>query len=132
MCRLGLLSQRRLMQVWGMLDQTLISMFRRRLQEMKQDLEALSQATEDERKPVALDQQSVGRLSRMDAMQQRAMQIATERRRRLSLVRIDAALLRVDEDEFGYCVGCGEEIAVRRLEHDPSITTCVTCAQKGA
>lgn len=132
MCRMGLLSQRRLMQVWGMLDQTLISMFRRRLQEMKQDLAALSQATEDERKPVALDQQSVGRLSRMDAMQQQAMQVATERRRQVSLLRIDAALLRVDEDEFGYCVGCGEDIAVRRLEHDPSVTTCVTCAQKGA
>jgi len=52
----------------------------------------------------------------------------TERRRQADLVRIEAALQRIEEGEFGYCVSCGEEIQVRRLEYDPSVATCVDCA----
>ncbi len=98
---------------------------------MKDDLVEQSQSTEDARKPVALDQQSVGRLSRMDALQEQAMQLETERRRKGTLVRIDAALARLDEDEFGYCISCGEPIGDRRLENDPSVPACVKCAQSG-
>lgn len=79
-------------------------------------------------KTVTLDQQSVGRLSRMDAMQQQAMAQAQERRRAAEARRIEAALARLDEGEWGYCLRCGEEIAERRLAHDPSVATCVTCA----
>ena len=64
----------------------------------------------------------------MDALQGQAMQVETERRRQADLVRIEAALQRIEEGEFGYCVSCGEEIQVRRLEYDPSVATCVDCA----
>jgi DnaK suppressor protein len=107
-----------------------IEEFRRKLVAMKQDLVAQSQSTEDARKPVALDQQSVGRLSRMDALQEQAMQLETERRRKTALLRIEAALSRMDEDEFGYCISCGEPIGERRLANDPSVASCVKCAQK--
>lgn len=80
------------------------------------------------REPVALDQQSVGRLSRMDAMQQQAMADAEARRRRSDIARIDAALRRIDEGEFGYCLTCGEAIAEKRLEIDPMATRCIACA----
>lgn len=115
-----------------MLDGSKIESFRAQLLETKRDLASQSQSTEDLRKPVALDQQSVGRLSRMDALQGQAMQLETERRRQISLLRIEAALARMDEDEFGYCVACGDELELRRLEHDPSVITCVDCAQKGS
>ncbi|MBT8408311.1 MAG: TraR/DksA C4-type zinc finger protein, partial [Alphaproteobacteria bacterium] len=78
---------------------------------------------------VTLDQQSVGRLSRMDAMQQQAMAQATGRRRQASRVRIAAALARMDEAEYGYCSECGDEIAPARLQLDPAIPTCLSCAK---
>ena len=80
------------------------------------------------RAPVTLQQDSVGRLSRMDAMQQQAMAKAQERRRAAERKRIEAALQRLDEGEWGYCVRCGDEIAEKRLEHDPSVASCVNCA----
>lgn len=80
------------------------------------------------RKPVALDQQSVGRLSRMDAMQQQAMADAEGRRRKSDIARIDAALKRIEEGDYGWCLTCGEPIAEKRLEIDPMATRCVSCA----
>ncbi|WP_284124074.1 TraR/DksA family transcriptional regulator [Parerythrobacter aestuarii] len=80
------------------------------------------------RAPVTLQQDSVGRLSRMDAMQQQAMAQAQERRRKAEVARIVAALARLDQGEWGYCVYCGEEIAEKRLRHDPSVPRCVKCA----
>lgn len=93
-------------------------------------LEAASAATADERKPVELDQASVGRLSRMDAMQVQAMAEAGERRRVAEIGRVKAALKRVEEGEYGYCVTCGDEIAPKRLALDPSVATCVDCASR--
>lgn len=83
------------------------------------------------RAPVTLQQDSVGRLSRMDAMQQQAMAQAQERRRKAERVRIAAALERIEAGEWGYCTRCGEDIAEARLRHDPSVATCVRCASGG-
>lgn len=85
----------------------------------------------ESRAPVELQQDSVGRLSRMDAMQQQAMAQAQERRRKAEALRIKAALERLDEGEWGYCQTCGEDIAEARLRHDPSAATCVKCASGG-
>ena len=102
--------------------------FRARLERMAADLKAATQATAADRAPVELDQQSVGRLSRMDALQVQAMALETERRRARALLRVEAALKRCDEGEFGYCIECGEEIPVRRLKIDPAAPLCVDCA----
>ena len=83
------------------------------------------------RAPVTLQQDSVGRLSRMDAMQQQAMAQAQDRRRQSESARIEAAIRRIDAGEWGYCVTCGDDIAAARLNHDPSIPTCIQCAAKG-
>jgi len=77
---------------------------------------------------VALDQQAVGRLSRQDALQAQAMAQATHARRDIERRRLRAALDRIDEDEFGYCEECGEEIAPARLGLDPGTTRCISCA----
>lgn len=81
-----------------------------------------------DRAPVKLDQDSVGRLSRIDAMQMQAMALATERRRAGERRRINAALKRVEEGEFGYCLTCGDAINPGRLEQDPSVSQCLECA----
>ena len=77
---------------------------------------------------VELDQTKVGRLSRMDAMQAQAMAQASAVRREQTLRRIEAALQRLDNDEFGYCLECGESINIKRLGFDPTVELCIVCA----
>ncbi len=91
----------------------------------------LADEAEGARQPVELDQTRVGRLSRMDALQGQAMAQETARRRDIEVSRIDAALKRIDEDEYGYCQACGEKIAAARLKLDPMAAVCVTCASGG-
>lgn len=91
-------------------------------------LRAASETTAENRRPVQLDQTSVGRLSRMDAMQGQAMALATERRRHEEARRVEGAIKRIDQGEYGYCIACGEEIAAKRLAVDPTIATCIRCA----
>lgn len=100
-----------------------------RLEARRDKLLRLAAASAGDRRPVELDQARVGRLSRMDAMQSQAMSIETERRRQAELGRIEAALGRIAEDEFGYCLSCGEAIAPKRLELDPANPLCVDCAR---
>ncbi len=108
-----------------------IAAFRKGLMAALEALDAEDELGKDGQKTVVLDQQSVGRLSRMDALQQQAMAKATQGRRAQSRARIQAALARIDEGEFGYCTECGEEIPIKRLELDPTVPTCVSCAAGG-
>ncbi len=93
-----------------------------------EELDRLDAMSAEGREPVTLQQDSVGRLSRMDAMQQQAMAQAEERRRNAERARIKAAFARLDEGEWGYCAKCGEAIAEGRLRNDPSVARCVGCA----
>ncbi len=109
-----------------MVDQNIAA---QRLEARKLELQGLSDLSQEARETVQLDQQSVGRLSRMDAMQHQAMNQATERSRKRDLYRIQAALTRLSDDEYGYCEDCGEEIPDGRLEIDPMAERCVKCAK---
>lgn len=106
-----------------------VDLVRKKLTAMKSELEAYSDISEEARATVALDQQSVGRLSRMDALQGQAMAQASERQRRADIQKISAALHRLDSGEYGDCVECGEEIAEKRLEVDPAAAFCIRCAR---
>lgn len=95
------------------------------------ELDALRSQDDDARearRPVELDQQSVGRLSRMDALQNQAMAQGQSRRREARERQLRAALARIQEGEYGYCTECGEHIAARRLEFDVAAPTCIACA----
>lgn len=94
-------------------------------------LDAEDAAGLDGQKTVELDQQAVGRLSRMDALQNQAMAQAQARRRGAERLRIQAALQRLAEEEYGFCTDCGEEIEPARLAVDPSIPKCLDCMRGG-
>ncbi|MEB8388619.1 TraR/DksA family transcriptional regulator [Rhodobacteraceae bacterium KMM 6894] len=79
---------------------------------------------------VTLDQQAVGRLSRMDALQDQAMAKAQANRRAVQRKRLEAALARIEDGEFGYCEDCGDDIAPARLELDPAAQLCISCARR--
>lgn len=98
------------------------------LQTRLAELDALDQATSEDRKPIELDQTSVGRLSRMDSLQVQAMAAAAQGRRVAERGRLEQALKRLDTDEYGWCATCGEAIAPKRLETDPTLAVCVRCA----
>ena len=104
--------------------------FKQLLQKEQQELITLTQEVKESTKPVNLDQSSVGRLSRMDAMQSQAMAQENKRRRSVQLLRISAALERIEDSEYGYCAACDEEINKRRLEVDPAAPFCISCASK--
>lgn len=95
---------------------------------MRIEIQEMEVSAKESTQPVELDQTRVGRLSRMDAMQGQQMAKEGERRRHQQIARIDLALKRIDDDEFGYCVICDEVIDIRRLELDPSMTRCIHCA----
>jgi len=96
------------------------------------ELQRLTEGTEADRAPVQLDQQSVGRLSRMDAMHGQALAQASGQRRQARKVALEMALRRLETSEFGDCLDCGEPIALKRLQVDPAATLCISCAQRGA
>ncbi|WP_448507885.1 TraR/DksA family transcriptional regulator [Immundisolibacter sp.] len=103
---------------------------REMLLQMKAESEDDARSSRDATRPVELDQTTVGRLSRMDAMQQQQMAQESARRREHLLQRIDGALRRMDADDYGYCAACGEPIAPGRLFADPCATRCIKCADQ--
>ena len=104
---------------------------RAKLLARREELLAEDRISSEGRAPVTLDQDSVGRLSRIDAMQLQEMALAQARRRKSERGAIDTALQRIEDGEYGYCLKCGEGIAPARLENSPSVTTCITCASEG-
>lgn len=106
-----------------------IKFYKKLLYEREIELKALDAASSDSRKAVELDQTSVGRLSRMDALQGQAMNNAIAERRKLALLRIESALKRIEGDDYGYCLTCGEEIESKRLNFDPATLHCLDCAK---
>lgn len=106
-----------------------ISTIKAKLAAERRDLVHDAEVTAAERAAVVLDQTTVGRLSRVDALQNQAMQLETDRRREIEIKRIDAALKRIENGEYGYCVSCGETVEKKRLETDPATPLCVDCAR---
>lgn len=76
---------------------------------------------------VELDQTSIGRLSRMDAMQQQAMSQSLRRRAQHRFRRINAAMERLANDRYGRCCDCAEWLPLARLRVDPAAPFCADC-----
>ena len=103
---------------------------RERLQaELLQVTEALRQAGASAA-TVVLDQSSVGRVSRMDAMQQQAMAKGMQERLLTRHRKLTAALARVDAGSYGLCCECLARLEDERLEADPAAVFCQDCAEE--
>ncbi len=105
-----------------------IDKYRQLLANKLESLQSNSEQLERAAETVVLDQSKVGRLSRMDAMQQQAMSQEQLRRRARQIKDIQAALQRLDEGDYGFCLDCGEDINPKRLEIDPATPYCIECA----
>jgi len=107
-----------------------VAAMRRHLEERREELKALAETNQEARDTVDLDPVREGRLARMDSLQKQAMSQAADRRRKQEMQRIEAALQRMDEGDYGYCATCDEPIGKRRLEVDPAAPLCIQCAEK--
>jgi DnaK suppressor protein len=113
----------------GGLSKSEIAELSERLEALREELDSLLASSAERARPVDLDQ-PIGRVSRVDALQQQSMLAANRTaalRRRQS---VDAALRRIAEGEYGECVGCGESIDPRRLTAQPEAPLCVACQQR--
>jgi len=98
-----------------------------RLLTLQAELQKTLSTMADHAGTVHLDQAAVGRISRVDAMQQQQMAGAQKRRNELRLKQIAVALRTFDEDEYGDCKVCGEPIGYGRLSARPESPACVAC-----
>ncbi|MDX1750808.1 MAG: TraR/DksA family transcriptional regulator [Methylophaga sp.] len=102
--------------------------YRQRLFLLKQEVQ--QSLTEESSEVGELDQSRMGRLSRMDALQDQQLAIEVQRRLKRKLQAIEGALNRLNNDDFGFCYLCDEAITEARLTFDPTVTRCLQCADK--
>lgn len=79
---------------------------------------------------VSLDQTLVGRVSRMDAMQQQQMAVSTRQKTMQRLRRVNLALAAIDSGDYGYCRSCDEPIGIARLQAQPETPLCIDCQNR--
>jgi DnaK suppressor protein len=94
---------------------------------LRRDITALLEATREGTKPVQLDQARIGRLTRVDAMQQQKMAESHRRRLEMRLQQIKVALEDIEQERYGFCNRCGEPIGIERLDARPESPVCVSC-----
>jgi DnaK suppressor protein len=105
-----------------------IEQLRQLLVAQQHELENLVNSTHSGTQTVTLDQQSVGRVSRIDALSQQQMAIANQQQASSQLRAIGQALRRIDaDDNYGLCEECGETIAFARLQAQPFASLCIDC-----
>ena len=100
--------------------------FRGKLLGLKKELEQLLSDSVESSRPVDLGL-SIGRLSRVDALQQQAMAKANREGHQRRLMLIDAALMALKQGHYGLCRSCEEPISVKRLEARPETPFCLDC-----
>jgi len=96
------------------------------LHRLRTEIEAALESSKEGTKVVSLDQ-PIGRVSRIDAIQQQKMAEESRRKQQLRLGQIAVALAAVENDEYGYCRSCEEPIGHRRLTARPETPFCLRC-----
>lgn len=113
------------------LDQDQIDELRADLDRQLRRLERSMKVTEAAMEPVKLDQTAVGRLSRIDTLQNQGLTRNLQEREQVKLAHIQEAFRRMEEGTYGLCVSCGGEIPFGRLYVMPEAPTCAICGESG-
>jgi len=111
------------------MDQTQLNEFR---QKIKQRLEVITSELADinsNTEAIAPDV-SIGRLSRLDAMQSQQMSLAGRRLLERERTQLADALKRIESGRYGFCQLCGKPIDPERLSYQLHAVACVPCLEK--
>lgn len=111
------------------MDVEAIDRHRARLEERAEGLRTAIAAAEQADAPIAPDS-SLGRLTRVDALQAQQMAQALVQRSREELARVNRALARIESGDYGVCAGCAEEISAARLNAVPDAILCMDCTER--
>ena len=109
------------------MDVDRLAYFRKRLEDLEQEIREDMDANPEDSGVVELDS-SIGRLSRMDALQNQQMALELKRRQENQLLRIENAFKRLSKGQYGLCGKCKKPIEEDRLEVFPDTVSCVRCA----
>ena len=109
------------------MDVDRLAYFRKRLEELEREIREDMDANPEDSGVVELDS-SIGRLSRMDALQNQQMALELKRRQENQLLRIENAFKRLANGQYGLCGKYKKPIEEDRLEVFPDTVTCVRCA----
>jgi DnaK suppressor protein len=101
-----------------------------RLKTLHQSVEQSLSMARENAATVILDQSSVGRISRMDAMQQQAMASVQRERMLIQQRRLSAAIQRKEAGTLGMCCQCELTIPMDRLLNDPATPFCADCQEE--
>ncbi|MBT8327655.1 MAG: TraR/DksA C4-type zinc finger protein [Bacteroidia bacterium] len=96
-----------------------------KIQRASESIEELKELT----KPIS-PENAIGRISRMDAINNRSVNEAALRQTEQSLIKLNKALLDIDLPNFGTCKKCGNEIQLGRLKFRPESVFCMSCVKK--
>ncbi len=95
------------------------------ISELKKQIKSIEEKT----KPIA-PECGLGRLTRMEAMGESHVNHKILDESRLRMTRLKNALTRIDSEEYGLCIECGEDINIDRMKIRPESIRCVACAGK--
>lgn len=109
------------------MDPTTLERFKKQLEELETELTASVESKSDATATVELDT-SIGRLSRIDAIQSQQMALGLKARQQQALLRVRNALKAIAQGNYGICRKCKGPIAIERLEVQPDAVVCVKCA----
>ncbi len=109
------------------LSEEQLKSFQKQLENLQVEISNALKGSGESSNTVTLDQSRVGRLSRMDALQQQAMAQAEHSQFQQQLKLIARALKKFDEQDYGWCEECDELIALERLNIKPESQFCIRC-----
>lgn len=103
----------------------LVSIIEREIIKLTTKIEELKDFT----RPVAPDC-AIGRISRMDAINNKSVYDASLRNSRNRLKQLRDILPLTKEDSFGICTRCHQSISIERLRIRPEVRLCAACLLK--
>jgi RNA polymerase-binding transcription factor len=101
--------------------------------ELERQLRRLTRSmaiTDEAMRTVELDQSAVGRLSRMDSLQNQSMSKGLRAREIVQLSQIREALQRIEAGTYGLCTVCGGPVPFERLYVFPEAPECADCVHQ--
>lgn len=102
-------------------------LYKDKLEAVLLEIEDYLSKSEDAAEAVSPDK-SLGRLSRMEAMQDQQLVLEVRRRQKRRKAEVFNAISRLEQDQYGKCIFCGSQIAEERLDAFPEVQTCTKCA----